>query len=158
MNTQNQNEIVATIESDEAQSKREARADLLNELAGFSGSMEWHRFCAFDRRHLLTDGAHYLAEKAGAFWLMDVIASYQGETKFIGEDFQVWKIMMDAAPGQGCVVYADDGNGNELARQAIEYTDFPDLTDTTGKEPEPFKLFAQRNELGGVTIMLPSEN
>ena len=140
------------------QTAEEIRADLLNELAGFSGSMEWHRFCAFDRRHLLTDGTHYLAEKAGAFWLMDVIASYQGEAKFRAEDFQVWRIQMDASPGRGCVVFADEGNGNELCRQVIEYTDFPDLTDTTGKEPELFKLFAARNELGGVTIMLPTEN
>src|SRR5579862_343785 len=90
---------MSATKSDNAQTAFENSADLLNELAGFSGSMEWHRF-NLDRRHLLTDGALYLAEKAGAFWLMDVIASYQGEAKFRGEDFQVWKIQMDAAPGR----------------------------------------------------------
>jgi len=152
---------MSATKSDNAQTAFENSADLLNELAGFSGSMEWHRF-NLDRRHLLTDGALYLAEKAGAFWLMDVIASYQGEAKFRGEDFQVWKIQMDAAPGRGCVVFADDGNGNELCRQVIEYTDFPDLSETVSsadtQTKEHFKLFAARNELLGMTIMLPSEN
>ena len=49
-------------------------------------------------------------------------------------------------------VQCEDGNGKILVTQKIEYTDFP-----LGRS-ETFKMFAERNELGGVTVMLPSEH
>ena len=148
-------EIAASIENENTQNAREMRADLLAELDQFTGSMEWHRWSPLFRRDLLTDGAYYLAEKAQAYWLMDLIASWQPEiSKGLrheayapdGIDFQVWRIVLDGKGG--CTVIADDGNGNELARQRVAYTDFPILA---------FKLFAVRNEQYGMTIMLPSE-
>jgi len=45
-------------------------------LAQFTGSEKYYRI---SRRHLLTDGTKYLAEKAGCFWMMDAIASHLSE-------------------------------------------------------------------------------
>ncbi|MBA7644391.1 hypothetical protein ES703_52135 [subsurface metagenome] len=38
-------------------------------------------------RILFTDGVHYVAEKAGAYWLIDAIASWQRK-----EEFQIWEL------------------------------------------------------------------
>ena len=43
------------------------------DLAQFTGTERYYRL---NRKCLLTDGTKYLAEAAGAFWLMDAAASY----------------------------------------------------------------------------------
>lgn len=154
--------IPATVEDDAPENKEQhttetisKEADLLTELEQFTGSEEWHRWSALFRRDLLTDGAKYVSEKCGAFWLMDLVASWQGEIrkKHGDQPFQVWTLTRYAGEDRA-TARCTDGNepGTELAVQEIEYTDFP------GGYQEPFKLFAARNEIGGFTIMLPSEN
>ena len=49
-------------------------------LAQFTGTEKHYRI---SRRHLLTDGTRYLAEKAACFWMMDAVASHLSE---IGTD------------------------------------------------------------------------
>lgn len=123
---------------------------LREELAGFTGSDTFRRWSPLFQRHVLTQGAHHLAERAGCYWLMDVIASHQHDPKVRAEGFQVWTLAPD---GKGWAVHATDGDKGDgpkvIARQAIEYSTFP--------LPEGITLWATRNELGGVTIMLPSE-
>ena len=46
---------------------------LLDNLAQFTGTERYYRI---NRKCVLTDGAKYLAETAGAYWLMDAAASY----------------------------------------------------------------------------------
>ena len=43
------------------------------ELAKFTGSEHWYRH-ALNRKVLFTDGAKYVADRAGAYWLLDEIA------------------------------------------------------------------------------------
>ena len=70
---------------------------------------------------VLTDGAKYLADGAGAYWLMDAIASYLPQ--FTGkEDFIVAKLVRTGSEAQ---LTLDDGNGRVLDQQHIPYTDFP---------------------------------
>ena len=45
----------------------------LSQLSLFTGTEHYYRI---NRKCLLTDGTKYLAEGAGAFWLMDAAASY----------------------------------------------------------------------------------
>jgi hypothetical protein len=61
--------------------------------------------------------------------------------KLKGEDFIVWKLTVHADRTASAV--ADDGNGRELFRQKIEFTDFS-LDEIT--------LY-----LAGGTLLLPSE-
>jgi hypothetical protein len=70
---------------------------------------------------VLTDGAKYVADGAGAYWLMDAIASYLPQ--FTGkEDFIVAKLVRTGISAQ---LTLDDGNGRVLDQQHIPYTDFP---------------------------------
>lgn len=87
-------------------------------LSQFTGRERYYRI---SRRHLLTDGTKYLAELASCFWLMDVIASHLTE---IGTNDWFVIIKTKVKRNRSVIVY-EDGNGNELARQEIPYTDLP---------------------------------
>ena len=93
---------------------------------------------------VLTDGAKWMADLCKAYWLLDVIASYQGYESFKKEHFQTWKLEVTGDEG---VVIATDGNNNQLCKQFIPDTDFP-LDEVT--------LFACYSA-GKLVIMLPSE-
>ena len=112
----------------------------LSRLCLFTGTVHYHRL---NRRCLLTDGAKYLAEGAGAFWLMDAAASYLLE---LGTDDWFVQVRLVVANG-AAVLTLEDGNGGVRARQAIPYTDFP---------IPHYTLYACWNGSDWV-IMLPSE-
>lgn len=90
----------------------------LSRLCLFTGTENYHRL---NRKCLLTDGAKYLAEGAGAFWLMDAAASYLLE---LGTDDWFVQVVLKVT-GSSAVLTLEDGNGKVRARQAIPYTDFP---------------------------------
>jgi len=93
-----------------------------NDLRQFSGTENYYAWSILFPRFKLTDGTKYLSEKAQAYWLMDVIGSYQCNQKFRNEGFQVWKLKK--TKDDEAIVVAEDGNGNKLATQKIPYTDF----------------------------------
>ena len=68
-----------------------------------------------------TDGTKYLSDAAGAYWLMDAVASHLDEIG-IADWFVVVRLTVKSS--EALMVY-EDGNGTEYARQAIPYTDFP---------------------------------
>lgn len=91
---------------------------LIENLSQFTGTSQYYRVSP---KILLTDGALYLAEQAGAFWLMMVFASYLVELN-PDEWFAVLKLhVIDTK----ALLRIEDGNDNLLASQEIEYTDFP---------------------------------
>jgi hypothetical protein len=90
----------------------------LTQLALFTGTEHYYRLT---RKHLLTDGTKYLAEAAGAYWLMDAIASHLHE---IGTSDWFVLVHMNVEGTSATMIY-EDGNGHEHARQEISYTDFP---------------------------------
>ncbi len=87
-------------------------------LAKFTGTSAYYRI---SRRHLLTDGTKYLAEKGACFWMMDAVASHLCE---IGTEDWFVQIRVQVSEGRAEMIY-EDGNGLEHARQSIPYTDFP---------------------------------
>ena len=108
--------------------------------AQFTGTTCYYRI---SKQHLLTDGTHYLAEQAGYYWIMDAVSSHVTE---IGtEDWFV--VVSIEVKDQSAIMRYEDGNGRELVRQAIPYTDFP-LANLT--------LYAVWDTQRWV-IMLPSE-
>ena len=127
------------------------------DLGQFTGTEKWTRYPTLcPHIILLTDGAMYVAEHGGedgntAWWLMDAIASYQGEATLKRHDFQVWKLVvhppdepgpaqntvmavLQSKPGQApekpfnphrhASLICTNGNEKELARQEIDMTDF----------------------------------
>jgi hypothetical protein len=92
----------------------------------FTGTEQYHLLTACSpARILCTDGAKYVAETAGAFWLIDLIASHQHEPETAKHPFQVWRLELDQT-GNGATAICTDGNENEITRQKIDWTDFPD--------------------------------
>lgn len=88
------------------------------QLAHFIGTEHYYRLTP---SALLTDGTKNLAEAAGAFWLMDAVASYLPQ--FTGrQDFIVARLVRTCSQAE---LTLDDGSGRVLERQHIEYTDFP---------------------------------
>jgi hypothetical protein len=88
------------------------------DLGQFTGTTGYYRIT---RKHLLTDGTKYLADAAGAYWLMDAATSHLDE---IGSADLFVLIKLQVQQSRAVMVY-EDGNGNEHARQEIAYTDFP---------------------------------
>lgn len=89
-----------------------------NQLSNFIGTERYYRL---NPHAVLTDGTKYLADAAGAYWLMDAIASYLPQ--FTGkQDFIVAKLMRTGSAAQ---LTLDEGNGRVLDQQHIPFTDFP---------------------------------
>jgi hypothetical protein len=89
-----------------------------SQLNYFNGTEKYYRI---SRRHLLTDGTKYLAEKAECIWMMDAIASHLTE---IGTEDWFVQVRMTLDGNRATMIY-EDGNGKEHARQEIPFTDFP---------------------------------
>jgi hypothetical protein len=97
-------------------------------LGHFTGTDEWHRHGFGRFRLLLTDGAKYVAEEGKAYWLFDLIFSYQPQLRNFGneemdENFQVWELKrLESGSWEAS---CNDGNRKVLVSQHIPYSDFP---------------------------------
>ena len=98
------------------------REEIEQALPQFYGTEHYYLFNLLFTNLFLTDGANWLANHAGAWWLMDVIASHQPFNHLSSQPFQAWTIEV---VDDRATVTCDDGNGNILLRQHIGYTDFP---------------------------------
>ena len=93
-------------------------------LAQFTGSTHFYRH-GLVREVLYTEGVEYVAEAAGAYWLLDEIALAQRYVIPVkAEDFQVWDLKVDG--NQTAMLTCGDGNGRELYAKRIDFTDFPE--------------------------------
>ncbi len=95
----------------------------VSDLQQFTGTEEYYRH-SIARNVMYTDGIKYLAETAGAYWLIDEIALAQLFSATVRrEEFQVWKLKVT---GSRAVLSLEDGNGNKVGRNKhITFTDFP---------------------------------
>lgn len=149
--------------------RNKLRDELEAELPHFTGTEEYHRirYPWLRKDFLLTDGAKYLADKAAAYWLMDLIASHQ--PKVATEGFQTWRLHVKhtdepepdkeslpaivlawrkrARPNEA-IVTCEDGNEHILVTQEIPYTDMP---------LDEIKLYVTSDDFDGIIVMLPSE-
>lgn len=113
-----------------------------SELCHFTGSENYYRH-NMNRNLLFTDGVKFVADTAGAYWLIDEIAIanlFQAQVK--AEEFQVWTLSL-GQPGSGAHLVCDDGNGNVVFTRFIPFTDFP---------VESVTFYFENN-----TLCLPSE-
>jgi hypothetical protein len=103
-------------------SKRPALDPIM--LAQFTGSTNFYRH-GLVREVLYTEGVEYVAEAAGAYWLLDEIALAQRYIIPIkSEDFQVWDLKVEA--DQSAILTCGDGNGLEVYSKPLPFTDFPE--------------------------------
>ena len=92
------------------------------DLRQFTGSERWYRH-PLARKMLYTDGAQYVAEHGGAYWLLDAIAFAQAIPAVAAEEFQLWTLVV--RPDRTAILACEDGNGKRVHRQEIPFTDFP---------------------------------
>ena len=107
------------------------------DLAQFTGTTQYFRH--WTKRIVYTDGVQFLAEQAGAYWLIDLIASYQP----VKVERQYWTLKADDV--NYCAI-CKNGDGGILVEQKIEYSDFP-------RRLMPFDLYLQNG-----VLYLPSED
>ena len=110
-------------------------------LVQFTGSEAFYQY-GLKGEMLFTDGVKYVADTAGAYWLLDEITLAQRfKREVAAEEFQLW--VLSVAEDHTAVLSCDDGNGRIVHSKQILYTDFP---------AAGIKLYV----CNGV-IMLPSE-
>lgn len=122
--------------------------ELKQDLRQFTGTEGYTRWSPLFRNFVLTDGAKYLAENAGAYWLMDAVATHVGAYR--NEPFVVAKLARYKAKW---MLELTDGNDDSepFATQLIEYSDFP-------LDEIELYVIPQEVESGSVwVILLPSE-
>ncbi|WP_082431559.1 DUF6876 family protein [Limnohabitans sp. 63ED37-2] len=93
--------------------------ELLATLKQFTGS---EQFARLTRTVVLTEGARYLAETVECFWLFDLYASHLSGVDCNKDWFTCLKL---TRTNRSASVSIEDGNDRVLAKQNIEYTDFP---------------------------------
>jgi hypothetical protein len=92
------------------------------DLDPFTGSETWYRH-GLNRNILYTDGAKYVADHGGAYWLLNEIVLAQNDPKVAAEEFQVWKLTV--ASDRSALLVCEDGNYNVVTSQRVPFTDFP---------------------------------
>jgi hypothetical protein len=96
-------------------------------LRQFTGTEKYYSNSVYPFRY--TDGIKYLADHAGAYWLLDAIASWQGNPiiKSNWDDLgqiQFWKLKV--SPDNSAVLICErDLDEPVVITQRITFTDFP---------------------------------
>lgn len=106
-------------------------AEITSNLAHYTGDLERYRHC-FNRKLICTPGIQYLAESAGAYWLIDAIASHVGSSAFQQavkadpriEDLHFWRLDVRDDHSALLAARADSGEPPFIS-QEIPFTDFP---------------------------------
>jgi hypothetical protein len=93
------------------------------DLAQFTGTEQWYRHALNGGVHF-TEGAKYVADRVGAYWLLDEIALTQLYDKRVkAEGFQVWKLNVNT--DMTADLTCEDGSNNAVYFKKIPFTDFP---------------------------------
>lgn len=103
-----------------------------SDLRHFTGSLERFRH-PLNPRVIYTPGVRFLAEQAGAYWLLDVIASYVGseimKQAVVDDDrlafMQFWRLDVLNDSGMAVVSCSADSSEDPAISQVIHFTDFP---------------------------------
>jgi len=113
--------------------------NLSENLSQFYGTENYYKTFVFNPKLRHTDGVQYFADTAGAFWLLDIIAT---EIYRLSAKHDFIAIDLDVNNGKAKIT-ADDGNDHRIFQKNISYTDCPNG--------------AYRFWLTGDVLMLPSE-
>ena len=112
--------------------------ELKHELAYFTGTENYYRH-GLNRNVVYTDGVRHFAERAGAHWLLDILAT-EPEVLEQAKDFAaITMTVQDSKAG----IVVTDGNDRKVFVRQMEFTDCP---------PGVWQFYFYDN-----TILLPSE-
>lgn len=98
--------------------------ELLRDLDQFIGTEQYHRnFTGL----IYTDGVEYFAEKAGAYWLIDLVGSYLPTIKRVSDYF--FKISVESHNDNSwnvLITHEISGKVAVVASQSGQFTDLPE--------------------------------
>lgn len=98
-----------------------ARRNANDNYKNYNGSDTFHKhWLGF----IYTEGVRDLAADYGAFWFIDIVASYRTHKKVRAEGFQVWKLKR--VKDDQFIAICEDGNDNIVITQKISFSDFKD--------------------------------
>jgi len=116
--------------------EKEKMTDLNDQFKDFYGTENYYKHW----KGVYTDGIKEMAERFKAYWLIDVVFSYQ-DKKIGSIPFQVWEITSTGE--KATVEMKEDTDQPVLVKQEIGFTDFPEGI---------FKMYLIDN-----VLLLPSE-
>lgn len=93
--------------------------ELIKILRVSSGTQNYYRI---NSKTVLTDGTHYLTYILGLYWLMSYFSLRLLKLDISVNTFTTLKLTKIRF---GALLTIDDGDGNLIDKQKIEYTDFP---------------------------------
>ncbi|PSN15937.1 hypothetical protein C7293_04820 [filamentous cyanobacterium CCT1] len=98
-----------------------------NDLRQFTGTTRYWRSSLPFHPFLYTDGVHYLANQGQAYWLLDLIGSWQIEPAVKKDpvllEMQFWTLRVNE--NSSAVAICERDSGDIVVTQRIPYTDFP---------------------------------
>lgn len=98
--------------------------ELRSALAAFTGTDDYHRHETATFSY--SDGVKFLADEAGAYWLIDLIASWQKRCRKDRplRKLQIWELRVDLKKRSGLLACLR-APGDEVFRTSLPFTDFP---------------------------------
>lgn len=96
--------------------------ELTSELAQFTGTSHWYRH-NLNSDITYTDGVKFFAETAGAYWLLDIIATQPEILGTMQTGMAVIKLQVNN--DTTAVLICEDGNYNPTYSRPLEFTDAP---------------------------------
>jgi len=96
--------------------------NLNDEFAEFTGTEHYYRHWL--PVFVYTDGIKMMAEKYQAYWLLDIVFSWQSKDKVSREKFQIWTLEVSGKKGE--VLMRPDCDKPVITCQRIPFTDFPE--------------------------------
>jgi len=119
----------------------------------FTGTSAYHRLPIWGL--FLTDGAKYVADEAGAYWLMDEIGAAiekrgaRNTPHRMGDGFLVVRLKVNEEDRSAVLTFENGNHTKVCIDRKIPYTDYPD---------HGLMLFVQYSyDPKGWVVMVPSE-
>jgi hypothetical protein len=97
-------------------------AQLESNLAQCTGTQNYYKH--WTGKMVYTDGIKTLQEGGQCGWLIDAIASYQGEDHVKSVPFQLWEVKVNDDK-TGVLTMREDSDRPIIVEQNLDYTDFP---------------------------------
>jgi hypothetical protein len=96
------------------------------DLSQFTGTSRYYRQPLYPKDVVYTDGLQFLAEQAGAYWLLDLIAFYQLDERIKNDDalqgIQFWHLRVQDKAG---ILVCERDKDDVVLTHTLDYTDFP---------------------------------
>lgn len=103
--------------------------ELKNLMDDFSGGSEGRYRHVFNRKFIFTEGVKAVADKAGCYWLLDIVATECAPLvmkNWLEHGNSMCLLQFDVETGRAALMLTDQDDAPPLWTRSIDYTDFPE--------------------------------